>query len=867
VDPVLGGSDLCCGVCGNGLRASARFCDACGSAVSPSRAVGERKQVTVLFADVVGSMELAAILDPERLREIMHQLLNRSAAVVQRYQGTVNQFTGDGLMALFGAPFALEDHALRACITALEIQSEARGLAADVLAREGVALQIRIGLNSGEVIAGEVGVGPGSYTAVGHPVGMAQRMEAAAEPGGVMCTASTARLVEHSAVLGPTEWVTVKGAGEPVPARRLERVESDRTVLGRDEGPLMGRDADLAELLDAINGRQISVVSVVGEPGLGKSRLIRELAAGAPTTGAEIVIARCESHTANVPLHALSRMLRAMFGIRGLDAATARVHIAAQLEGVVEPDSGDSDILFDLLSIGDPETTAPTMKPDARRRRLIEVMGNVAKTRPARTLFVVEDLHWVDAASEGVLAKFAETLTATQSMLVGSFRPEYHGALREMSETTIMLAPLNAWTTVSLTAELIGQDATVRGVAERIAQAGAGNPFFVEEIVRDLVGRGLLLGNRGDYRLIGDLDSVAVPATVQSVIAARIYRLTVPEKSILNAAAVIGSSFDLDVLHAVLADTESGHLRNLVSAELIDQIQFLPEPRYAFRHPLVRAVSYESQLTATRADGHRRLAAAIEARNPSAVEQNSALIAQHLEAAGELGASYTWYMRSADWLRHRDMKGVLVDHVLAAVDHGQVGGADDFAGSGVVGGQICRVLVAEPGLAQRVDEPVSGERLAARRADHHPVPQSERLQPQPVNARGVSGGVHREHLPAARPHRASGAGALLAPVERRADRLGGAHRVERRGRRVGYVAGSGTGGADRQSGNPAGQLHVLVEGQTREHRVGKCVSGFGERGLPLGHWQRTRLALGVDGPGDIEGARCSAWPPRHRRCR
>lgn len=143
---------------------------------------------------------------------------------------------------------------------------------------------------------GEIGAGPGTYTAVGHPVGMAQRMEAAADPGGVMCTASTARL--HSSVLGPTEWVTVKGAGEPVPARRLERVESDRTVMGRDEGPLMGRDADLGELLDAFNGGQICVVSVVGEPGLGKSRLIRELAAGATTTGAEIVIARCESHTA-----------------------------------------------------------------------------------------------------------------------------------------------------------------------------------------------------------------------------------------------------------------------------------------------------------------------------------------------------------------------------------------------------------------------------------------------------------------------------------------------------------------------------------------------------------------------------------------
>lgn len=602
-------------------------------------------------------MELAAALDPERLREIMHELFNRSATVVQRYLGTVDKFTGDGLMALFGAPAALEDHALRACISALEIQAVATRLAAEVRLRDHVELQVRIGLNSGEVIAGEIGAGPGRYTAVGHPVGMAQRMEAAAQPGGVMCTASTARLIEHSAVLGPTEWVTVKGSGEPVPARRLERVESDRSVMGRDEGPLMGRDADLAELLDAFHGGQKCVVTIRGEPGLGKSRLIRELASGATTTGAEIVIARCESHTANVPLHALSRVLRAMFGIRGLDAATARVHIAAQLEGVVEPDSGDSDILFDLLSIGDPETTALTMKPDARRRRLIEMMGKVAKTRPARTLFVVEDLHWVDAASEEVLAKFAETLTATQSMFVGSFRPEYHGALREMSETTIMLAPLNDGTTESLTAELIGRDATVLGVAERIAQAAAGNPFFVEEIVRDLVGRGLLLGNRGDYRLIGDLDSIAVPATVQSVIAARIDRLTVPDKSILNAAAVIGSSFDLDVLHAVLADTESGDLRNLVSAELIDQVQFLPKPRYAFRHPLVRAVAYESQLTATRGDGHRRLAAAIEARNPSAVEENSALIAQHLEAAGELGAAYAWYMRSGDWLSRRDTMG------------------------------------------------------------------------------------------------------------------------------------------------------------------------------------------------------------------
>src|SRR5690349_7016677 len=217
-----------CGSCGNDLRAKARFCDVCGAAVSPTWATGEHKQVTVLFADVVGSMKLAAALDAERLQEIMNELFNRAAAVVQRYQGTVDKFTGDGLMALFGAPVALEDHALRACIAALEIQSVTKDLAADVLRRDGVALEIRVGLNSGDVIVGEIGSGPGRYTAVGHPVGMAQRMEAAATAGGVLCSISTANLVMGAAEQGPVVSVAVKGTDEPVSARRLLAVGSDR---------------------------------------------------------------------------------------------------------------------------------------------------------------------------------------------------------------------------------------------------------------------------------------------------------------------------------------------------------------------------------------------------------------------------------------------------------------------------------------------------------------------------------------------------------------------------------------------------------------------------------------------------------------
>jgi adenylate cyclase len=291
-------------------------------------------------------------------------------------------------------------------------------------------------------VASQIGVGPTSYTVVGHPVGMAQRMEAAAAPGAILCTASTARLVEQSAILAPTEWVTVKGIGEPVASRRLERVDPERIVMGRDDGPLMGRDADLTALLDAFSGGQICVVSVVGEPGVGKSRLIREFASCATTAGVDIVIARCDSHTAHVPLHAFSRMLRAMFGTRGLDAPTARAHVGAQLDGVAELDSGVGDILFDLMSVGDPEATPPMLNADARRRRLIDVLGKVTRARPVRTIFILEDIHWVDPASEEVIAEFANTLSPTNSMLVSTFRPEYHGSLRAMSEATITLAPL-----------------------------------------------------------------------------------------------------------------------------------------------------------------------------------------------------------------------------------------------------------------------------------------------------------------------------------------------------------------------------------------------------------------------------------------
>lgn len=653
VSPVSEATDRC-GACGNDLRANARFCDSCGTPVS-ARQGAEHKQVTVLFADVVDSMKLAAALDAERLQELMNELFNRAAAVVQRYQGTVDKFTGDGLMALFGAPVALEDHALRACISALEIQSVAGGLAAEVRRRDGIDLRIRVGLNSGAVIAGEIGFGPGRYTVVGHAVGMSQRMEAAAPAGGVLCSLSTARLVENTTRLGPVEDVRVKNATAPVPARQLLAVETGRMVLGRNEGLMLGRDAELRRLRKAVDTPAVCLVGVVGAPGLGKSRLIAEISAIVASQDATVFAARCESHTSMVAFGALSRLLRAMFTVSGLSGADARRHTSSQFCGLPEPGSADEQILFEAMGIADSDAPQLMVSVDGRRRRLAGMMAQAVRARAGRTVFVLEDVHWVDEPSDDVLADVAGRLTGTTSTLVTTYRPEFRGALQQGADLTIVLGPLSDAIAVGIVHQLLGADPSVAGLAEKITNAAAGNPFFIEEIVRDLVGRGELSGSRGGYCLIGDVDTVHVPATVQAVLAARIDRLPLEAKSTLNAAAVIGTHFDTDTLHALLPDNQAAQLTELVAAELVDQTEFFPRQRYCFRHPLVRTVAYQSQLTAARAQAHSLLAQAIKARDPGGADENAALIATHLEAAGELASAYDWHMRAAELLRSRDL--------------------------------------------------------------------------------------------------------------------------------------------------------------------------------------------------------------------
>ncbi len=607
----------------------------------------------MLFADVVHSMDIAATVGAERLREIMTELVNRCAAVVQRYGGTVGGFTGDGIMAVFGAPVALEDHAIRACLAAVEIQEQAGKLAADVKGRDGIDLRLRVGLNSGQVIAGEIGSGPFGYTAIGEQVGMAQRMESVAPPGGVMLSASTARLVDSSAALGEAELVWIKGADEPVRAHRLLGIGERHRAVGRAESNLVGRRWEMSAvegLLDSAVDGHGAVVGVVGPPGIGKSRLVREVAAMARQRSVDVFTAFCESHTSQVPFHAVASLLRAATGVEGLDPDAARARIRGQA-----PDAEPEDLVLfdDLLGVADSDMELPKIDPDARRRRLTALVNAASLARETPAVYVVEDAHWIDEVSESMLAEFLTVIPQTPSLVLVTYRPEYHGALTRLRGAhTIALAPLRDSETAALVSGLLGPDPSLRGLGETIAERAAGNPFFAEEIVRELAERRLLHGKPGAYESTAEVAEVSVPATLQATIAARIDRLPPQAKRTLSAAAVIGSRFGLDLLTALGVEPV---VADLVAAQLIDQVNFTARPEYVFHHPLIRTVAYESQLKSDRADLHRRLAAAIEAREPESADQNAALIAEHLEAAGDLHAAYSWHMRAATWATNRDI--------------------------------------------------------------------------------------------------------------------------------------------------------------------------------------------------------------------
>jgi adenylate cyclase len=465
----------------------------------------------------------------------------------------------------------------------------------------------------------------------------------------VMVSESTARLVASAVVLGERELVRVKGSDTPVPAQLLLAI-GDHHLTRRAESKLVGRTRELdfvtAILEEAVDGNGC-VVGVLGPPGIGKSRLIREIAAVARARRLPVFTTYCESHATGIPFHVLARLLRASVGIDHLDADTARALVR---ELFTEADPSDLLLLDDLLGIRDAGAPLPDIAPDARRRRLTTLVNSQSLARAEPAVYVIEDVHWIDEVSESMLADFLAVVPQLPSLTLITYRPEYRGALSRMSGAqTLALRPLNDVQASTLSTQLLGDDPSLDELAAQIAFRAAGNPFFAEEIVRDLTERGVLQGKPGAYHATDEVTAVDVPATLQAAIGARVDRLEPVAKNTLNAGAVIGARFDTDLLTALIDDAD---VDALVEAELVDQVRYFPRAEYAFRHPLIRAVAYESQLKSDRARLHRRVAEAIETHG--SVDENAALIAEHYEAAGDLHAAFEWHMRAGGWSNIRD---------------------------------------------------------------------------------------------------------------------------------------------------------------------------------------------------------------------
>ncbi len=652
-----------CPSCNHDTRAAAKFCEECGQVLnaeegsagaspsersprsytpphladkilqSKSALAGERKQVTALFADVKGSMEMAEQMDPEAWSAIMQRFLSIVADGIHRFEGMVNQYMGDGVMALFGAPIAHEDHAQRACYAALHLRAAVREYASEVRIRHGVPFAVRIGLNSGEVVVSRIGDDLRmDYTAQGQVVGLAQRMQAIAESGHIFISEHTARLVEGYFQLQDLGRAKVKGVSEPVGIFDLDGTGSLRTRLDRSRARglsrFVGRDPDMAILeaaLERARSGSGQVVGVVAEPGTGKSRLCAEFLAGCRARGIPILEARGVAHGKLIPMLPMLELWRAVCGITdGDDPAATRAKITARLLPVDRSLRAVLPFLFDVLGVSDPVHPAPTIDAAQRQTVLHDAVKRVLHDPAygATRVLLLEDLHWFDGASDSFLATMVESVPATRDLLLVNFRPEYQASWMQRAHyQEVPLQPLGPEAIRALLRDQLGEDPSVAALPAIIHERTKGNPFFIEEVVQSLVESGHLVGTRGAYQLTTAVDALEVPVSVHAVLAARIDRLPERDKHVLQTAAVIGKTFGEALLHRVMAsvapidDAELGAaLAALAAAEFLFEAAVYPQREYSFKHPLTREVAQRSQLRERRIRVHVEAAAQARAR-------------------------------------------------------------------------------------------------------------------------------------------------------------------------------------------------------------------------------------------------------------
>jgi class 3 adenylate cyclase/tetratricopeptide (TPR) repeat protein len=705
---------LLCAQCSTALPAGAKFCLECGQPVdapptassrftppeaytpthlaekiltSRSALEGERKQVTVLFADLKGSMELLADRDPEEARQLLDPVLERMMAAVHRYEGTVNQVMGDGIMALFGAPLAHEDHAARACYAALAMQEAIRLYSAEVRRTYGVEVSMRVGLNSGEVVVRAIDNDLHmDYSAVGQTTHLAARMEQLATPGSIRLTATTLRLVEglvQVTALGP---VPVKGLAEPVEVFELAGASGIHRRLqaaaARGLTRFVGRQAELTALQQALERTGTGhgqVVALVGEAWVGKSRLVYECTRSHRTQGWVVLESSSVSYGKATPYLPVRDLLKAYCQIEERDESRRiREKLTGKLLTLDDTLRPTLPVFLALLDVPVEDPTWQVLDPPQRRQQTLEAVKRLIlrESQEQPLLLVFEDLHWIDTETQALLDNLVESLPTARLLLLVNYRPEYqHGWGSKTYYTQLRLDPLPPTSADEFLQALLGDDPSLAPLKQLLIARTEGNPFFLEESVRALMETGVLVGAPGSYHLVQPLQNLQVPATVQAVLAARIDRLPPEEKRLLQTAAVIGTEVPLPLLQAIAEVPEEAlhrGLAHLQAAEFLYETRLFPEREYTFKHALTHEVAYSSLLHERRRMLHARIVEALEALAGERRDEQVERLAHHALRGEMWGQAVTYCRQVGTKARMRSANReavVCYEQALAALAH------------------------------------------------------------------------------------------------------------------------------------------------------------------------------------------------------
>ncbi len=675
---------LTCPKCGAELPGSAKFCLECGTGVGPqpqarspqsytpkhlaekiltSKAAleGERKQVTVLFADLKGSMELLADRDPEEARKLLDPVLEHMMEAVHRYEGTVNQVMGDGIMALFGAPLAHEDHAVRACYAALRMQESVQKYADEVRRSHGAVVKIRVGLNSGEVVVRAIGSDLRmDYTAVGQTTHLAARMEQLADPGAIVITPETLALAEGYVEVKSLGPVPVKGLADPVEVYEVTGTGPTRTRLQaatrRGLTRFVGRDAELEQLRRA---QQLAgdghgqVAAIVGEAGVGKSRLVYELTHSHRLHGWLVLEAASVSYGKATSYLPVIDLLKGYFKIQNRDdLREIREKVTGKLLTLDEALKRTLPALLALLDVPVDDAAWLALDPGQRRQLTLDGVKRLLlrEAREQALLLIFEDLHWIDGETQALLDSLVESLPAARLLLLVNYRPEYQHAWGGNTHyRQLRMDPLPPESADELLEALLGPDAALDPLKQLLVERTEANPLFLEESVRALVETAALVGERGAYRLTRRLEELKIPVTVQAILAARIDRLAPEHKRLLQTAAVIGKDVPVLLLLAIADVPEHEvctELTRLQAAGFLYQVRLFPDLEYTFKHALTHEVAYQGLLHDRQRALHARITEAIERLAAERVAEQVERLAHHA-LQGALWEKAVAYLRQA----------------------------------------------------------------------------------------------------------------------------------------------------------------------------------------------------------------------------